>query len=376
MNFEDIRPYKDNEVAEKLPQLLNEAQFQGALSSIHPDLPFELLKKQLLQISSIKELQAKMIVPALENFLKNTVTKLNNKGLEKLDKNQNYLFVSTHRDIVMDSALMNYILLKNGFNTAEIAIGDNLLSIPWVVDLVKLNKSFIVKRSLPNEQKLDASLQLSAYISHTLKEKKESIWIAQRSGRSKDGNDLTNPSLLKMFYLAEDSTPFYEHIQSLNICPVSIAYEYNPCDYLTIPELIQTAKGEKYVKAPKEDVTHMLTGIQGYKGQVTVSFGKPINSEIEELKDIKNRNAFFNALAQRIDAEIHQTYELMPSNYIAYDLLNEKATFQKHYSAEQKQGFIEYMENRLKKVEEEEALKRKAFLGAYANPVKNQIANL
>tara|TARA_R110000868_G_scaffold278008_1_gene537811 strand:+ start:207 stop:1331 length:1125 start_codon:yes stop_codon:yes gene_type:complete len=371
MSFDDIRPYKDNEVPEKLAQLLNETQFQGALSSIHPEIPFELLKKQLLQISSIKELQAKMIVPALENFLKKTVKNLDSKGLDNLDKNQNYLFVSTHRDIVMDSALMNYVLLKNGFNTAEIAIGDNLLSIPWVVDLVKLNKSFIVKRSLPNEQKLDASLQLSAYISHTLKEKKESIWIAQRSGRSKDGNDLTNPSLLKMFYLAENTAPFYEHIQSLNICPVSIAYEYNPCDVLTIPELIQTSKGEKYVKAPMEDVTHMLTGIQGYKGNVTVSFGKPINSSLDDLKEIKNRNVFFNTLAQRIDAEIHQTYELMPSNYIASDLLNASNEYKAKYLDEEKESFSDYMNKRLSKVAAAEELKRNLFLRVYANPVKN-----
>jgi len=370
MDFEDIRPYRDHEVPEKLAKLLDEPHFQKALSAVHSEIPFQELKKKLLNIRTVKELQSKMILPSLEVFIQKSMDSLKFNGLNRLSNAESYLFVSTHRDIVLDSALMNYILVKHGFNTAEIAIGDNLLSIPWVVDLVKLNKTFIVKRSLPKEEKLNGSMQLSAYINHTLRERNESIWIAQRSGRSKDGKDQTNPSLLKMFYLAEKDQSILEHIRSLNICPVSISYEYNPCDILVLPELIQNQKGEQYAKAPMEDVTHMLTGIQGYKGKVVVSFGKPINQYLDQLSGIKNRNAFFNALAAQIDTEIYRSYHLMPTNYIAADLLDGSSKHKAYYEQEERDKFVDYMENRLAKVDAAPNLKRELFLTAYANPVR------
>src|SRR5699024_10494946 len=160
-----------------------------------------------------------------------------------------------------------------------IAIGDNLMTIPWVVDLVKLNKSFIVKRNVKKEEKVKASIELSHYINYTIRQQQNSIWIAQRSGRSKNGDDRTNQSLIKMFNLAGSSESAIENLQALNICPITVSYEYNPCDILTLPELVKTAKGEKYEKAPMEDMQHMARGIEGAKGRIVVSFGKPINSE-------------------------------------------------------------------------------------------------
>lgn len=372
MDFEDIRPYYDHEVQEKFSKLLSEPQFQAALQHVNPEVPIESYQQEAAQITSIKELQAKIILPALQRFLANTVTHFDHKGMDNLEKDNNYLFVSTHRDIVFDSAILNYVLQQNDFNTAEIAIGDNLMNIPWVVDLVKLNKSFIVKRNLPRDQIIEGSKQLSAYIQHTLKEKKESIWIAQRSGRSKDGNDETNQSLLKMFSLSAQEETFFEQIKSLNICPVSIAYEYNPCDILTLPELIKNSRGEKYVKAPGEDMEHMLKGILGHKGKVTVSFGKPINNSLDELNGIKNKNEFFNALAERIDREIHGTYQLLPSNYIAFDLMQEESLYSHCYSDEEKAQFESYVEEKIAQLEgEEEELKRSIFLKSYAHPVIN-----
>ena len=374
MNFEDIRPYSDSEVKEKIQKLLSEEQFQQVIAYAIPEIPFEIFKKQMNAVTTIKEFQAKIIVPLLDQLLKKSSEGISFNGTENLKKGKGYLFVSTHRDIVLDSALMNYILLQEGFETAEIAIGDNLMKIPWVVDLVKLNKSFIVKRDLPKEQKVEGSMQLSAYINHAIQENGKSIWIAQRSGRSKNGDDRTNPSILKMFNLMGKSGTTLENIKALDICPVSISYEYNPCDALTLPELITVSKGEKYEKQPMEDMIHMGQGIEGVKGKIEVSFGKPINTSIDELKGIANRNELLSSIAKQIDDEIHSTYKLLSTNYISYDLLHQSDQFKDQYSTEQKDGFVAYMTQKIQGIEGDEKLKEETFLKMYANPVVNKLA--
>jgi len=373
MNFDEIRPYRNDEVKEKIRNLLGEEQFAQIVQYVLPETPFEAIKASMLEMNSIKEFQSNIIVPLVEKLVSKTTNGLSVDGLENIKEGESYLFVSTHRDIVLDSAFMNYILLTNGFETAEIAIGDNLMKIPWVVDLVKLNKSFIVKRDVPKDQKVDASMQLSAYINYTVKDSKESIWIAQRSGRSKDGNDRTNPSLIKMFNLMAGGDDVFENLKSLNIVPVAISYEYNPCDVLTIPELLTVEKGEKYEKAPMEDMIHMGRGIEGDKGKVVVSFGKPMNSVIDELSGLKNRNEIIGLLAEKMDDQIHHIYHLMPTNYIAWDLLNSSDQFSTEYSEEEKSSFINYMENRLKEVEGEKSEVERIFLTGYANPVTNSL---
>jgi 1-acyl-sn-glycerol-3-phosphate acyltransferase len=329
----------------------------------------------MLSIETIAGFQKEIIVPILEKLIKKSTNGIDFDGIDNLKKGESYLFVSTHRDIVLDSALMNYVLLKQGFETAEIAIGDNLMTIPWIVDLVKLNKSFIVKRNLPKEEKVKGSIQLSSYINHTLKSKGESIWIAQREGRSKDGDDRTNPSLIKMFNLGAEGDSEFENIKSLNICPISVAYEYNPCDILTLPELMLKSKGEKYEKAPMEDMFNMAKGIEGEKGRIVVSFGDPLNHSIEDLKEIKNRNDFFGRVAEKIDQQIHNTYHLMPTNYIAHDLLHNHERFTDQYTEEERIGFQTYMESRLSQVEGDQDLIHHTFLKMYANPVINQMKN-
>lgn len=373
MDFEDIRPYKDEEVVGKIQKLIEEEQFQQVIQHVIPEIPYAIFKQQLLSISTVREFQAKVVVPLLDKLLAKSAKGLSFSGLENLEKGKNYLFISTHRDIVLDSALMNYILLKEGFETAEIAIGDNLMKIPWVVDLVKLNKTFIVKRNLPKEQKVAGSLQLSGYINHTIQEKGESIWIAQRSGRSKNGDDRTNPSILKMFNLKGKNANVIDNLRDLEICPVSISYEFNPCDVLTMPELLMVAKGEKYEKEPMEDMLHMAQGIEGNKGRIEVSFGKPLNSSLDELAEIQNKNELLSAISQRIDDEIHSTYKLMPTNYIAFDLLKNTSEYQDHYSAQEKEEFQNYMQKRLANVDAKEELKSEIFLSMYANPVINKI---
>ena len=371
MNFDEIRPYRDDEVKEKIKKLLEEEQFAQVVSYVNPETPFEAIKEAMLQMESIKSFQSKIIVPMVERLIEKTTSGLEVDGLDNLEKGKAYLFVSTHRDIVLDSAFMNYILLKHGFETAEIAIGDNLMKIPWVVDLVKLNKTFIVKRNVAKEDKVETSLQLSGYINETIKNTGESIWIAQRSGRSKDGNDQTNPSLIKMFNLMGSGNNAMENIEELNIVPVAISYEFNPCDVLTLPELMTVAKGERYEKAPMEDMIHMAKGIEGDKGKVAVSFGKPLNNFKDGLSEIKNRNELLIAIAQKIDDEIYRAYHLMPSNYVAWDLLHNSDKHQDAYKAEEKAAFQNYMESRINEVEGEIDEVRETFLSMYANPVEN-----
>lgn len=374
MNFEDIRPYHDGEVEEKIKSLLGEEQFKQIIQHVMPEIPFAMFERRMRGIKSVFEFQTKVIVPLLDKLISKSTNGHSYNGIENLNKDENYLFVSTHRDIVLDSALMDYALLKEGFDTVEIAIGDNLMKIPWIVDLVKLNKTFIVKRSLSKDKRAEGSLQLSAYIRHTLTEKKQSIWIAHKSGRSKDGNDRTNPSLIKMFNLAGEEGSIKENLKKLNICPVSISYEYNPCDILTMPELMTQAKGEKYEKQPMEDLIHMGQGLEGEKGRVEVSFGKPLNTILDKLELPNTPNEAYHLLGKKIDQEIHNTYKLMPTNYIAFDIMSGGDQFTDHYSEEERNGFQTYMDSRLQDVEGEDAFKHETFLKMYAYPVMNKMA--
>lgn len=372
MDFEDIRPYHDEEVKEKINSLLGEEQFCQIIQQVMPEIPFPMFERQMRNIDTIYDFQTKVVVPLLDKLLSQSTNGLSYSGIENLEKNKSYLFVSTHRDIVLDSALMDYALLKEGFSTAEIAIGDNLMKIPWIVDLVKLNKTFIVKRSLSKDQKLDGSKQLSQYINYTIKEKGENIWIAHKAGRSKDGNDKTNANILKMFNLGGEAEVAIENIKSLNICPVSISYEYNPCDALTLPELMTIANGEKYEKQPMEDLIHMGEGLQGRKGKVEVSFGKPLNGIIEGKDLPKSNPELFQFLAKTIDREIYNSYKLMPTNYMAFDLLNNSSAHASNYSQEEKNEFETYVNKKLQGIEGDEAFKRETFLKMYAYPVINK----
>lgn len=370
MNFDDIRPYTDEEVPEKIQQLIEEPQFEMVMAKASPEIPFKLLKIQMSRIKTVKEFQAKIIVPLLEQMLKNTTTGLNVEGLENITPDKRYTFISTHRDIALDSAMMNMILLKNGHETAEIAIGDNLMQIPWVVDLVKLNKTFIVKRKVSKEERLQTSLQLSSYIHHAIKEKKQSVWIAQKSGRSKDGNDRTNPSIIKMLSLVGNQ--LMEDLESLNICPVSISYEYNACDHMMLPEVMSMERNERYEKQPMEDMMQMAEGVTGQKGNLIVSFGKPLTIA-EIIKEEDAPNEAFAKVATAVDSEIHRTYALMPTNYMAFDLLAEQPKFFKEYSEGQLKEFEDYIAKKIAKVEGDEAEKRRVFLKMYANPVYNKL---
>lgn len=372
MHFEDIRPYHDDEYQSVINKLLTKDEFFRAIKSYFPEYTDEQISTLFHTCSGIRDFQQKVVSAIVDKIISQSVTSLNYSGLEALDRDRTYLFMSNHRDIVLDSALLNYGLNKAGFNTSEIAIGSNLLSIDWVRDLARINKSFIVKRNLSNQDMLEASKTLSAYIDHALHIKKESVWIAQREGRAKDGNDKTNPGLLKMLGLGVDK-PLLQHLINLHIIPVSISYEYDPCDYLKIPELTAREKGEAYLKQAGEDVKHMICGIQGKKGQVQLTFGSPIQEALKELESIRNRNEQLRQVSHIIDQQIYRNYRLWPTNYIAADLLKGKRDFEQFYTASEREEFLKYVTDRLTSFSDSH-LSKKLFLEMYANPVFNQMA--
>jgi 1-acyl-sn-glycerol-3-phosphate acyltransferase len=310
-----------------------------------------------------------MVCEFINRIIQRSVNKFSYDGVLDLKKEESYLLLSNHRDIVLDSALINYCLNDRDYNTSEIAIGDNLLSKEWIKKLVKVNKSFIVKRNLPKEEMLPSSQNLSAYIAHTLKEKKQSVWVAQREGRAKDGFDKTNPGLLKMFGMAAKEN-LLDHLISLNITPVSLAYELDPCDVFKVPELLKKAVGETYVKAKGEDEKNMLFGIQGNKGNVHIQFGTPINEKIKGLANIKNRNQLLKKVAEIIDCQIYKNYKLWNSNYVAYDLLNSSSKYQAKYDENGKEKFQDYMSEQLIDLPGDKDAEN-IFLNMYANPTIN-----
>ena len=369
MNFEDIRPYNDDEYQEIIEQLF---EIQPLMDTIHNYLPqysMPELKEKLLSFDTIQGFQSEMVCDFITSIIKFSIDKFSYDGVLRLDKNESYLLLSNHRDIVLDSALINWCLNDRKYNTSEIAIGSNLLKEEWIKKLVRINKSFIVKRNIPKQEMLPASQNLSAYLDYTLKEKRQSLWIAQREGRAKDGFDKTNPGLLKMFGMAAKDN-LLDHLISLNITPVSLAYELDPCDSLKVPELLKKSAGEEYVKSAGEDEKNMLLGIQGYKGNVHIHFGSPINDKIKQFSDIKNRNELLKNIAEVIDNEVYKNYHLWNSNYVAYDLLHSSAKYTEKYDENGKEKFQDYINEKLGDLaNNKEALS--VFLQMYANPVLN-----
>ena len=281
-----------------------------------------------------------------------------------------YTFVSNHRDIVLDSAFLDVKLVEAGYpTTVEIGIGDNLLIYPWIKRLVRMNKAFTVRRGLSLRETLAASQLMSRYIHFAVTQKKENIWIAQREGRAKDSNDRTQDAVLKMLAIGGD-------LKELNIVPLTISYEYDPCDYLKAQEFQQKRDNPAFKKSRQDDLDNMKTGIFGYKGRVVYRTAAPINTWIDELKDLPKAD-FFKAVAERMDREIHRGYEIFPCNYIALDELNGNQANSAHYTASDKQHFEAYLSGQLAKItieNKDEAFLRERILTMYANPLCNQLA--
>ncbi len=348
--FDDIRPIYDSEVKESIELLLNDASFKAVVEPVIAPAQWSDFSNQLRSFETVKEFQKKVIYNIILKFIKNNVEKLELLNPKGLDLNKSYTYISNHRDILLDAALLNISLNKMGYQTTEIAIGDNLLIYPWIDTLVKLNKSFIVKRNIPVRQILEASQHLSEYMHMTINQKKQSIWIAQREGRAKDSNDRTQISLLKMLTLADRKNPL-DSLKALNITPLSISYEYDPCDFLKAQEFQLKRDIEGYEKSKQDDLINMRTGIEGYKGQVCFRICRPLNEVIDSISATQNRGVLLQQTGDLIDKEIFRNYEIYTINYIAYDVLNNSKRFISKYTAEEKANFIAYINKQVDKIE-------------------------
>lgn len=370
MNFDDIRPYRDYEVEEAIARLLNTPTFMGLGMQFFPKEQFEQIAQRLKEIKTIKEFQQDFISLIGKLFLSQTTEGVSSQGIENLKPSTPYLFISNHRDIILDPAILNIALNDAGFETTEIAIGDNLLIEPWISDMARLNKSFLVKRNVAPREMYEASQKLSSYIRHSIKERNSSVWIAQREGRTKDGFDRTHSGLLKMLSVS-GGDDLIENLRELNIVPVSISYELDPCDLLKAKELILKMEAG-YKKTPQDDLNSMMTGIMGKKGKVHLAIGTPLDQELDRLRTISNKNDQLKSLADMIDQQIMSTYRLWPANYIAYDLVHPGNAFSSQYNKPDKERFDNYIGERLATMGESAEKLKKNVLSMYANTVINK----
>ena len=362
-------------------ELLADRQFALVLKGFAPWLPKGarngLLKLAFTGVKTPLDFQKRFMKPIVRHIIrKHTDGCTFDEGpLVANDKTQRYTFISNHRDIVLDSAFLDVMLIDHGYpTTVEIGIGDNLLIYPWIKRLVRMNKAFTVRRGLTPKEMLRSSQLMSSYIHYAVTQKKENIWIAQREGRAKDSDDRTQDSVLKMLAMGGEGT-LVEKLRDLNIVPLTISYEFDPCDYLKAQEFQQKRDNPAFKKSRQDDLDNMKTGIFGYKGRVHYHCGTPINQWIDELADLP-KNEFFTALSQRIDNELHQHYRLYPANYIALDELNSDSAHADHYSDADKHLFDEYLAERIAKVElegKDEAFLRERILTMYANPAINHL---
>ena len=376
--FDEIRPYEEGEMKQALNDLLSDRHFNKMMQGMAPWLPKGIrngfFKLMFVGVKTPLDFQLRFMKHIVRYVLRKYARgysfdhkSISNKG--------NYLFISNHRDIVLDSAILDLMLYEAKFpTTCEIALGDNLLIYPWIKILVRMNKAFIVRRSLKAKEMLESSVLMSRYMHYSITEKKENIWIAQREGRAKDSSDHTQDSVLKMLALGGEGT-IVEKLKELNIVPLTISYEYDPCDYLKAQEFQLKRDDPSWKKSKQDDLDNMRIGIFGFKGHVHYHTSTPINTWLDELKDLP-KTEVYKEIAQRLDKAIHAGYKLYPGNYIAYDELNGTSTFSKHYSEREKKVFDKYVSQQIAKINipnKDEAFLRERILTMYANPVVNKL---
>ena len=369
-DFDEIRPYRDEEVPEIMDRLLVDPVFARVLKNLFvEESKIREIRETMLQTQNVESFQLKFMVPFLENIIKTSTTGLSIGGLEYLGKDKSYLFISNHRDIVLDSALLNVEIYKFGFKPTEIAIGSNLLIYPWIEDVSRVNRSFIVKRNIPVRQMLESSYLLSAYIRQTVTTNGNSIWIAQREGRSKDGLDQTSPALLKMLNMS-NTEKFVRGFQALTIVPMAISYEIEPCGNEKVAELLKRQADPDFRKSEKDDLLSMVSGLKNQKGRIHIQFGTPIKKEaLKSLSKEGNINDRLKRLAEYIDFQIYKNYKLYPNNYIAYDLYYNSNRYIDKYTLEEQKAFIGLTHQRLKLVDEDREEAMQLWLKMYSTPV-------
>ena len=376
-NFDDIRPLNNNEVKDAIEALVTNEDFERAFRYIKPDVNWKEFSETMRSFKTKEDFKSKLAYEAVMLVANKTTFSLTISGRSRLPKDKKpCTFISNHRDIVLDASFLNVMLYDVGYGMTQVAIGDNLMIRPWIETLVRLNNSFIVKRGVSVRQMLDVSRTLSAYIRHTINETKESIWIAQREGRAKDSNDRTQGSVLKMLNMSGDKD-IVSNIMDLNIFPVAISYEYDPCDFLKAKEFQMKRDDPNYVKSQRDDLLSMETGILNNKGRVHFTLTQPINDQLAALDKDMEKNELIATIANIIDKEIYKHYRFYPCNYVAYGMLTGTKRFSSNYGLRDKKHFEEYLQGQLDKIvlpNKDEAFLRTKILEMYTNPLKNHLA--
>lgn len=371
LKFDAIRPYFDTEVNEAICASLNHPMMKAIMNFTFPDVDDEVWKEQLRRTHSIRDFQCNFIYQAVQKVLEKSSEGLTTSGFEKLEKNTSYLFISNHRDIILDTSLLNACLFDNGLVMTASAIGDNLVKKDFMNTLAKLNRNFLVQRGLSPRELLQSSKLMAEYICQLLSRENRSVWIAQREGRTKDGNDATHSGVLKMLAMGSDTKDVMEYFKRLKIVPVSLSYEYDPTDALKMPQLLAEANEQIYVKNKNEDFVTLLSGIMGQKKRIHIHVGAILDSELDKIaEENDNNNKQIQALAQAIDDSILQSYKLWPTNYIAYDLLNKTNKFASCYTEDEKSLFERRLEM---KIDCSNEIMKEGILNMYANPVVNKL---
>lgn len=372
--FDAIRPFEPEELPVVFERLLGNAQFAQVVAYVFKDVPFDMLAQKMRACKTNLEFQVAFCYPFIKGLLQKASLGCD-MNVDAIDMEKRYTFVSNHRDIVLDSALLDVLLVDAGCKTTcEIAIGDNLLSLPWVKDLVRINKSFIVERSVSLRQMLLSSKRLSDYMHLVIAQKHDNVWIAQREGRAKDSNDRTQESIIKMMVMGGEGS-LVERLKGLHIVPLAISYEYDPCDFLKAQEFQLKRDIADWKKGPMDDVVSMQTGIMGYKGHIHYEAAPCIDAWLDTLDPDMPKADFFKAVATHIDEEVFRRYRLYPSNYVALDELEGTTAHADRYTAEQKAQFDGYIAQQMAKIQlpnKDEAFLRERLLTMYANPARNQ----
>ena len=372
--FDEIRPYEAHEMRQAFEDLINDRQFSVMIKGFAPWLP-KALRNGLLRLAftGVKtplDFQKRFMKPVVNYIIRkhSDGCTFQHDLLPDAKCDERYTFVSNHRDIVLDSAFLDVLLVNAKYpTTVEIGIGDNLLIYPWIKRLVRMNKAFTVRRGLTPHEMLRSSQLMSSYIHYAVTQKRENIWIAQREGRAKDSDDRTQESVLKMLAMGGD-------LRELNIVPLTISYEFDPCDYLKAQEFQQKRDNPSFKKSRQDDLDNMRIGIFGYKGCVTYRCAAPVNTWIDELDKTLPKNEYYTALARRMDREIHRGYQLYPCNYIAADLLSGTKANAAHYTEADERRFEQYLAGQLAKITipgKDEPYLRERILTMYANPLLN-----
>ncbi|MDR1180420.1 MAG: acyltransferase [Bacteroidales bacterium] len=369
LDFEDTRPYYNEEIPDAIKRVSEDIYFRNMVNHIFPDIDIEAFTKNFKKIRTVNEFQEQVMDKVIRSIIKETSAGLSYSGLSRLSTDKNYMFISNHRDILLDSAILQVILHECGLDTSEITFGSNLMSSPLVIDIGKMNKMFKIVRGGTMREIFNNSLKVSQYMRYAITEKRQSTWIAQRNGRTKNGFDATEMAVLKMFAMSS-SAGFVDNLMELNITPVIISYEYEPCDALKTRERY-ISKRKTYIKENDEDMFSVLRGIKQWKGQIHLAVAETITEEELQYCDSFLHNEKFKSLVKIIDHKIYKNYALWKTNYIAFDMLRLSNKYAHHYSQEEKEAFKLYMTNELKGIEGDIKELETIFLQIYATPVEN-----